>query len=533
LDGSYLEALYVSPQMETLTGHPSASFLADPELWLTLIHPDDRARVAAVNVQRHLTGELIENEYRIVRADGRTIWVREAASCVEAPGTDTILSHGFLVDITDRKELEQQLSRLAFNDPLTGLANRALFEEQLAEALARRPESGLHPAVLYLDIDNFKGVNDSLGHAMGDRLLKQVGERIRAAATSSDCVARIGGDEFAVLLPAASARTAIATADRVIEALHVPVEIDGRQLIGRASIGVAVGLGGAASEDLLRDADAAMYRAKATSRGSWVLFEAAMHRAVLRRFTLEADLRVAVASGQVGVAYQVVTSLATGRATGAEALARWQHPTLGEMSPATFIEVAEESDLIIELGLSVLRTACQQAADWRRAGLVDEDFTMGVNVSARQMSAELPDVVTAALEEVGLPARNLVIEITETAVMADTAGAIAVLTELRRRGVAVAIDDFGTGYSSLGYLRRLPIDIIKIDQSFVRDVGEPVEGAIVGAVIQIAAALSMAVVAEGIETPAQATILRDLGCQYGQGFLFGHPVPAGTVRIAR
>jgi diguanylate cyclase (GGDEF)-like protein/PAS domain S-box-containing protein len=275
-DGAFLESVYMSPQMEELTGYPIDSFLVDAEVWPMMVHPDDRERFRAFDIPGYLGGEAFEEEYRIVRADGRIVWVREEAYVFEStPGT--ILCHGFLVDITDRKELEQQLNLLAFHDPLTGLANRALFGDRLDHAFAGSARTGLYPAVLYLDLDDFKEVNDSLGHSGGDRLLQVVGERLRAAVRPTDCVARLGGDEFAILLEDVSGPSvAIAAADRLLELLRRPIELEGQERIALASVGIAVAGAATASPDgLLRDADAAMYRAKASGRNRWVLFEPA------------------------------------------------------------------------------------------------------------------------------------------------------------------------------------------------------------------------------------------------------------------
>ena len=531
-DGSFIEVVYVSPQMVELTGHPVEAFLADPDLYPRLIHPDDKAKVLGLDVEGHASGEPIEQEYRIIHADGHVIWVREEARLVPAANADTILAHGFLVDITDRKALEQQLGRLAFQDPLTGLANRALFADRLAQALARSARSGVYPAVLFLDLDEFKTVNDSLGHAAGDTLLQVVGERLHGAIRPSDCVARLGGDEFAVLLDDVTADVAIATATRLIHLLRSPIEIEGRQMTGRGSIGIAVaGKDTASPNDLLRDADAAMYRAKALRRGNWVLFQPEMHVEALARFDLEADLRTAIETDSLTVAYQPIYSFATGHPGAVEALARWDHPTRGPISPLVFIAIAEDADLIVDVGRMVLGKACRQVVAWRRDGTVADDFVLGVNVSAKQLTGELPATVAEILAESGFPAENLVIEVTESAVMHDALGAIAVLAELRETGVKVAVDDFGTGYSSLGYLQRLPIDIIKIDRAFVVGVEKPFEAALIKAVIQIADALSLRTVAEGVETEAQAEALAELGCEDGQGYLFGTPQPAETMSL--
>jgi diguanylate cyclase (GGDEF)-like protein/PAS domain S-box-containing protein len=529
-DGTFLEGVYLSPQIEALTGHPPEAFIADKDLWLTLLHRDDRERVLAIDVPGHLTGTPIEEEYQIIRADGEVIWIREEARVIEADDPETILSHGFYVDITDRKALEQQLGRLAFNDVLTGLANRTVFLERVTLALARSARSGQFPAVLFLDLDEFKAVNDSLGHAAGDRLLQVVAERLRAAIRPSDCVARLGGDEFAVLIEdVGTADLAVATANRLLQVLRAPIEIEGRHITGRGSIGIAIaGSGTSSSNDLLRDADAAMYRAKARGRGNWVLFEPVMHTEALARFDLEADLRAAIAADSLRVVYQPIFSFETGEPGAVEALARWDHPIHGPIAPVVFIGIAEDSDLIFELGRCVLDQAARQVAAWRRDGTVPMDFVLGVNISAKQLTPELPSMVAEVLRDAGLPPANLVIEVTESTVMRDARDAIEILSTLRRTGIQIAIDDFGTGYSSLGYLQTLPIDIIKIDRSFVASVEKPFESALVRAVIEIGDALSLRTVAEGVETEAQVEALIALGCQYGQGYLLAMPAPADT-----
>ena len=523
-DGAFLSVEYVSPQMETLTGYPTTAFTRDGQLWTRLIHPSDRARVLGVNVGLLQSGE-IEHEYRIVRRDGETIWVREDARIVAGSAPDTLISNGLLTDVTERKRLEHQLSQLAFHDPLTGLANRSLFEDRLEHALADQRHPG-RCAVLFLDLDGFKSINDSLGHQVGDRLLAIVAGRLLAEVRPNDTVARLGGDEFAVLIEelddAAAAQLA---ADRILKALRAPFLIDGRPLTGRASLGIALaGDGGRTAEELLRNADAAMYRAKAQRKGGWVLFEPSMHADAVARFDLESDLRAALVRDELYLAYQPIQSFASNGIVGAEVLLRWTHPARGAIPPSVFIPIAEESDLVVELGSWVLERACAQLAGWRATGTVHDDFTVSVNVSARQLSEDLPHLVATVLEKTGVPARNLTIEVTESAVMRDLTLAVDTLWTIRGLGVSVAMDDFGTEYSSLSHLRSLPLDCVKIDRSFVSGVDRPVEAQMIRSVVDLAGVLLLRTVAEGVETEEQAAALVELGCDYGQGYLFGRPV---------
>ena len=524
VDGAFIGVDYVSPRMETLTGHSTSEFLTDPELWMRLVHPDDRDRVESVNVRRHLGSEPLEQEYRIVRRDGEVIWIREEASIIDSPGSDAILSHGLITDITDRKRLEKELNVLAFHDSLTGLANRARFEERLEVALAKRLTAG-HVAVLLLDLDTFKAINDGLGHPSGDRMLRTVARRLTRATRAGDTIARFGGDEFAILADVASVDEAGALADRLLGALSEPFQLDGRTIEARASLGIAVAGEGTTATDLLRQADAAMYRAKVDRRGSWIAFEPQILADAVARFDLEADLRRALTREELYLVYQPIHAFGTGRIEGAEVLSRWTHPERGAVPPSVFIPVAESSDLIVDIGRWVLRHACRQAAAWRAGGLVEPDFTISVNVSARQVTEGLPGEVAGVLAEAGLPAANLTIEVTESAIMRDGPAAIEALRAIRAMGVSVALDDFGTGYSSLSQLRTMPLDVVKIDRSFVAGIEQPVESALVRAVVDLAQVLWLRIVAEGIETAEQANRLAELGCDYGQGYLFGRPMP--------
>jgi diguanylate cyclase (GGDEF)-like protein len=430
--------------------------------------------------------------------------------------------------LTDAQIVNRMLHQ-ALHDPLTGMPNRALFGDRLSHAVRRAQRNDSEVAVLFVDLDRFKPVNDSLGHAAGDQVLRIVGQRIGACIRGGDTAARLGGDEFGVLLEdGPSAADAIEAAERIITALQEPVVLDGRDVFIGASIGVATGRRG--PEDLLRQADVAMYRAKAGGKGRAVLYEASMQVEVRERMELEADLRNALARGELELFYQPIVELASGALHGAEALLRWRHPQRGLVMPDRFIPVAEETGMIVEIGRWVLSTASNQLAAWQEAG-APAGLTMNVNLSGRQLEdPELPQAVVAALEAVRAGAGRLVLEITETVLMRDSDTTIERLRRLRSLGALLAVDDFGTGYSSLRYLSSFPVDKLKMARPFVEQIDHgPGVSALAQAIVDLGANLGLRVIAEGIETAEQLSVLRTLGCQLGQGFHLGSPVPAAEI----
>ena len=422
-----------------------------------------------------------------------------------------------------------ELTYRAYHDPLTRLANRALFVERMGEA---RADDGDAVAVLFLDLDNFKTVNDSLGHAAGDRLLVAVAGRIEGCLRPADTAARFGGDEFAVLLRGVRrAGDAVDAADRLLDALRNPFAISGHEVFIAASIGVALPTDhDDGTDELLRNADVAMYMAKDQGKGRATLFQPEMHAAAVERMQLEADLQWAVKRSEFVVHYQPIVELASGRVTGMEALVRWNHPTRGLLTPADFIPLAEETGLILPLGQWVLEEACRQAVAWEREFPDKPPLSMSVNLSARQLQQRtLVDEVAEVLDSTGLDPERLTLELTETMLMQDTGDVVHRLTQLKQLGVHLAIDDFGTGYSSLSYLHRFPLDVLKIDRSFTGNLKRGTgEGVLTHAIIRLARTLHLRTVAEGIERPDQVGKLQAMGCHYGQGHYFSKPVDGDT-----
>jgi diguanylate cyclase (GGDEF)-like protein len=432
--------------------------------------------------------------------------------------------------LTDARNFEDAMHQ-AFHDSLTGLPNRALFLDRLDHAEARSARTGSPVAVLFLDLDSFKKVNDRLGHVAGDELLVLVSGRLRRCMRPSDTAARFGGDEFAMLLEdmAPEASPAI-VAKRVLHELSEPFTIQGQEVLISASIGIA-STRDRASDDLLRNADLAMYRAKSEGKGHFQAFEPGMHAVVLERLELEVDLQRALHRRELEVHFQPIVELATGRTVAVEALLRWNHPSRGLVGPDEFIPLAEETGAIHALGQWVLSEACRQAVEWNASVCSADPISVGVNLSGRQLEdPALVGLVEAALEETGLPADLLILEITETILMQDLEGTISKLSELRDLGVRLSVDDFGTGYSSLQYLRRFPLDSLKIAKSFVDGVAGPSQDAAVArAIVDLGDTFNLRVVAEGVETTEQYERLLELGCQFGQGYLFARPAPASEI----
>jgi diguanylate cyclase (GGDEF)-like protein/PAS domain S-box-containing protein len=434
-------------------------------------------------------------------------------------------------DISERKAFEEQLAHQAFHDPVTKLANRALFSDRVEHALMRAGRGIPEIAVMFIDLDDFKTVNDSLGHAAGDEVLQEVGRRLKIALRPTDTVARFGGDEFAVLLDGVTGSADAAdAAARILRALDMPVEIDGKHVFPRASVGICL-VGEETdtpqAEDLLRNADVAMYMAKRDSKGSYRVFEPTMHERVVERLELRSDLQHALTLEQLELHYQPVVRLAGRDILGVEALVRWNHPVRGTIPPIQFIPVAEETGLIIPMGRWILETACREAVRLQDTFPRESPLTMSVNLSVRQLQSEtLIGDVQNALSASGLPAASLVLEITESLMLTDTDFAMQQLHELKSLGIRLAMDDFGTGYSSLSYLSRFPVDILKMDRSFV---GSADNEALTSAIIALGTSLSLEVVAEGIELPEQASSLEELGCELGQGYLFAKPMDSNAL----
>ncbi|QIN80401.1 EAL domain-containing protein [Rubrobacter marinus] len=444
---------------------------------------------------------------------------------------------GFMLDVTERKGLEEQLEHEAFHDTLTGLPNRALFMDRLAHALTGTERGGESLAVLFLDLDNFKVVNDSLGHEEGDELLVEIARRLRGSLRPGDTAARLGGDEFCVLLEdIAGEEEAVRVVGRLEEAFSAPIRMAGQEVHVSASVGIAIGSGatyrqGKDAEALLRDADLAMYEAKARGRNKHVVYDPSMNARARARLRRENDLRRAIEREELAVYYQPKVDLRTGSISGFEALVRWESPERGIVPPDEFIALAEETALIFPVGRWVLEEACRQAKEWREEyGAVGDDLSVAVNVSARQLQQEqggIVEEVERVLALTGLEAGCLHLEITESVLMEDVPQNISTLARLKALGVHVEIDDFGTGYSSLAYLKRFPVDGLKMDKSFVEKLDSDEESAaIVEAMIMLARALDLEVIAEGVETPAQLARLRSLGCDVAQGYHFGRPVEA-------
>jgi len=517
-----------------MTGYDVADSLDRP--MLSFVHPDDRESSADLTAAV-VRGEAEEyrHELRILGRDGTVIWIDVRARPTYDDAGRFIGMSGTLSDVTARRALEERLVVQAFHDDLTGLANRALFKDRVAHALTRRSRGPQLVGLLFLDLDRFKTVNDSLGHTAGDALLVAIAERLHAALRPEDTIARLGGDEFGILVEeVATPHEVLELAERISATFERPYDLDERAITIRASIGVVIAsVGHRTADDLLRDADVAMYRAKLTGRGSYALFEPAMQAEVAARLELESDLREAIEHEQLTLAYQPIVGLPDGRIVAVEALARWTHPVRGEVPPSVFIPSAEESGLIIPFGAWVLRRACLDVAGLRRMGGAATDLRLSANLSPIQLrDRSMVDVVLGALAAAGLPPSALDVEITESLVVDWGVEEIECLRLLRAAGCSVSFDDFGTGFSSLGNLRSLPIDGLKIDVSFVAAMlSGGVDAALVESIVRLGAALGMTVVAEGVEDAATAARLSEIGCPFAQGYHFGRPEPLAALAV--
>ena len=523
-----MRLIYASPLLERATSVQLGGVLGESKQVFGL---EDDLRWERSVRQVFESGSRLDTEWEIL-AEGETKWFQSRA--VPEISEDGVVEHVLVMttDITALKRTEAELAHQALHDPLTGLANRALLLDQLARILTRRDRPAGTVALLFLDLDRFKVVNDSLGHTAGDQLLYAIADRLLAALRPTDIVARLGGDEFVVLIEGLEdPHEPVLLARRIHAALKEPVVVDGNEVFTTVSIGIAI----TTSEDdtaggLLRDADAAMYLAKARGRDRFEIFDEELRTQATERLRTETYLRRALDMGEIEVYYQPELSLDSGMMVGAEALARWHHPVDGLLEAGAFIELAEDSGLILDLGAWVLDEACRQAGDWHRQR-PDFKLMIRVNLSARQIAQpDLVNLVVEALAKGGIESSSLCLEITETALMADPAAGLKVLQDLRGLGVELAIDDFGTGYSSLSYLKRFPVDVLKIDRSFVDGLGDdPEDTAIVTAIISLGRALGLRVVAEGVETERQLAELRRLGCDRAQGFMFARPAPASQL----
>jgi diguanylate cyclase (GGDEF)-like protein/PAS domain S-box-containing protein len=533
---------YVSPQVEALLGITPEEWVADQDYWVKHLHPEDRDRARNEFARCRDSGDPFTEEYRMIAEDGRTVWFRDEFVVIPGESGHPAVVQGVMLDIDDRKRAEEQLAFLAYHDKLTGLPNRHMFEELLGLSLARAKRYDTGAAVIYMDLDDFKLVNDSLGHAAGDDLLKAVAERLQEATRETDLVARQGGDEFLLLMsdmertqdgpvegvPDPLQLVAESVAGRVHDALRLPFMLEGTEFYVSASIGISIFPSDSSSaEELLKNADAAMYQSKKAGPGGFLVFSRDGSGSV-SKLSLATRLRRAVDRQHWVLHYQPVVELNGGHISGVEALIRWQDPRGGLIAPGEFIPLAEEMGLIEAIGDWVVVELARQSAAWSEMGI---SLEAAFNLSPRQLwQGDLVSRVLTHLEDAGVDPARIVVEITESAAMTDPDRTQRILWELHGRGVRLAIDDFGTGHSSLSRLKNLPVDILKIDRSFIRDVADDRDAAsMVKAIVQLAESLGMVSLAEGIETEEQWRFLLGEGCKLGQGFLFGRPVSAEEI----
>jgi diguanylate cyclase (GGDEF)-like protein/PAS domain S-box-containing protein len=521
--------IYFSPRWKEMLGYGEDEIGADPNEWFKLVHPDDRKRVQA-DLVSHLKGltSHFECEYRIQQADASHLWVLSRGLVVRDTSGLPYRMAGSQSDITARKLAEERLAHDAVHDALTGLPNRILFQDRLQNRLERtkRNPDDLF-AVMFIDLDRFKLVNDSLGHSFGDQLLVTVAKRLQQCLRPQDTISRLSGDEFAILLDVVKDLGDVQrVADRIKGQLKTTTALGSIERSPTASIGIVLfNKEYSTAEELLRDADSAMYYAKAMGGDQYQIFDNAMHISAIELIRLEGELKRAVERREWLIHYQPIISLGSGKLVGAEALVRWSHPRRGVLPPHEFIHVAEETGLILPIGEYVLRSACQQVMVWREAG--HPNFWVSVNISGRQFQDKtLVAKVAKTLVETGLPGNGLRLEITESIAVRDREYTIKIMNELNALGVHTSLDDFGTGYSSLSYLKQFPLKVLKIDQSFVQDIRHnPKNESLITAIISMARSLGLEVVAEGVEKDEQLAFLRDQLCDGVQGFLLSHPVP--------
>ena len=544
--GQDSESMYVSPQITEMLGVTPEDYLADPLYWRNHLHPDDREKAEADYDQFTRTGQPEASSYRMLKPDGQVVWVYDRAMTIRDDSGEVLMLQGVMFDVTDQKEAEQEVDFISHHDRLTGLPNRSMFEEMVSIALARARRSEEAVAVLLMDLDDFKLVNNSLGHAAGDEVLGQIAMRLREAVRDTDIIARQGGDEFLVLLadlegdrsiPGPDMDAALMAAETAISsiqrALETPFSASGTEVYVTASTGVSIFPGTARDpHSLLKQADLAMYRSKKRGPGGHSVFSSEETDSTAR-LDFSTRLRKAVESRNWVLHYQPIVDLRDGRMTGVEGLIRWLDPTAGIIPPGDFIPLAEEMGLIESIGAWVVEEVCRQGAAWQREGF---DLELGFNLSPRQLwQPNLVEMIFANVETSGVDPSRLVLEITEGTAMTEPEKTQRILWDLHGRGLHLAIDDFGTGYSSLARLKHLPVSTLKIDRAFVMDLPNDGDAASMAtAIVQLAESLGMSPLAEGIETEEQWRFLVDQGCTYGQGYYFSRPVPAEEITaIAR
>ena len=525
--------VFYSARCREMLGYSNDEIENDPLAWAKLLHPDD-IKSYTRHLNNHIQGKIpiYNQEYRMRTKDGKYKWLSSRGAVILGEYGKPIRMAGSITDITSRKEAEEIIHNMAYYDSLTGLPNRTLFNDRVYVALSQARRSGDKVAILFLDLDNFKSVNDTLGHASGNGLLKQVAEILKGCLRESDTVARLGGDEFIFLLPRVNRMDGVIyAAERILEAFQKTVIIDGHEIFITTSIGISVFPdNGNDVQTLIKNADMAMYRAKETGKNNYKMFTQEMNNKIVKRLKMESNLRYAINEKEFTVNYQPQVEISTGKIVGMEALVRWFNASEGTLiSPMDFIPVAEETGLIIPIGEYVMKTACNQNKMWQNLGYPPQ--RMVVNISSRQFQqSNLVDIIKGILDETGLEPKWFGIEITESTAMMDFECTINMLHKLRGMGISVSLDDFSTGYSSLSYLKKLPVNVLKIDKSFISDIAvDQEQEMIIKAVIELAHSMKLTVIAEGVETKEQYDYLKQQNCDIVQGYLITKPLPSNEL----